>query len=501
MFNTPILDIVIGLLFIFLLYSLLATSIKEGLATVFGLRARMLRRGIIVGMLSNTPEENDPKARLKGFVDSVTFVFKSLFYFIVYRRSYHCNYWNTLGGQFYEHPILKNYGSSGLYPYPSYLPADNFSLILVDTLKKDFENKIEGITNVVFASSSGVTRGQVKADLLGSSDMAKIGQLFAQYRDYYRRLKGDNSVRTCINADNRLIDEETLDILTLYLLESRYDMGAYRALLEIWFQYSMNRVTGWYKRQVQVILFVIGLIMALGFNVDVLEISSRLSKDDKLSEQLVQSAAAYSKSHQDMDLPANEQAEFARKSDEKFQKVDDKIGNDIHDVNGLLALGYGDFGRKDTEFVAALKDKTWYWWRSWHSIGSVHTAKEAAFIADSLHTAYLGKGVSDSAVRAIGDSIFFARQMAVYPLHVRKFYIGYVFWWRRKMIGFLILALAVTLGAPFWFDLLSRFVNLRAAGKKENGSPRTAEKKKAAAAQPAVAVNIQSPNSDQEAAG
>jgi len=38
--------------------------------------------------------------------------------------------------------------------------------------------------------------------------------------------------------------------------------------------------------------------------------------------------------------------------------------------------------------------------------------------------------------------------------------------WFVKICGWLITALAVSLGAPFWFDVLNKAVNLRAAGKK-----------------------------------
>jgi hypothetical protein len=38
--------------------------------------------------------------------------------------------------------------------------------------------------------------------------------------------------------------------------------------------------------------------------------------------------------------------------------------------------------------------------------------------------------------------------------------------WIVKLLGWSITALAVSLGAPFWFDLLTRFVNIRSAGKK-----------------------------------
>jgi hypothetical protein len=38
--------------------------------------------------------------------------------------------------------------------------------------------------------------------------------------------------------------------------------------------------------------------------------------------------------------------------------------------------------------------------------------------------------------------------------------------WLAKILGFFVTALAISLGAPFWFDLLRKLVNIRAAGKK-----------------------------------
>jgi len=38
-----------------------------------------------------------------------------------------------------------------------------------------------------------------------------------------------------------------------------------------------------------------------------------------------------------------------------------------------------------------------------------------------------------------------------------------------KLVGLLLTGLAVTLGAPFWFDLLSMFVRIRGTGKKPTG--------------------------------
>ncbi|MEZ4986206.1 MAG: hypothetical protein R2795_14400 [Saprospiraceae bacterium] len=38
--------------------------------------------------------------------------------------------------------------------------------------------------------------------------------------------------------------------------------------------------------------------------------------------------------------------------------------------------------------------------------------------------------------------------------------------WLTKVLGYLVTALAISLGAPFWFDLLRKIVNIRASGAK-----------------------------------
>jgi hypothetical protein len=42
-------------------------------------------------------------------------------------------------------------------------------------------------------------------------------------------------------------------------------------------------------------------------------------------------------------------------------------------------------------------------------------------------------------------------------------------WW-QKVVGLFITALAASLGAPFWFDALSKLANVRSAGTRPNGS-------------------------------
>jgi hypothetical protein len=38
--------------------------------------------------------------------------------------------------------------------------------------------------------------------------------------------------------------------------------------------------------------------------------------------------------------------------------------------------------------------------------------------------------------------------------------------WAFNVVGWLLTAVAVSLGAPFWFDLINKFVNIRMVGQK-----------------------------------
>ena len=111
MFNTPILDVTIGLIFIFLLYSLLATSINEAISTLFGLRARMLRNAIVDRMLADTPEDNRWMAVYRGIRDLVLEIGRI---FIGQRKISEEK--KKIGDHFFQHPLIKN---SLIYAFPS----------------------------------------------------------------------------------------------------------------------------------------------------------------------------------------------------------------------------------------------------------------------------------------------------------------------------------------------------------------------------------------------
>lgn len=74
--------------------------------------------------------------------------------------------------------------------------------------------------------------------------------------------------------------------------ESRGNPDRLRAAVEAWYDETMQRVTGWYKRRVQVLLLVTGLIVAVGLNIDALFIASNLASNAALRSSLAEQAVA-----------------------------------------------------------------------------------------------------------------------------------------------------------------------------------------------------------------
>ena len=70
------------------------------------------------------------------------------------------------------------------------------------------------------------------------------------------------------------------------------DVAAFRAAAERWFDDGMDRLSGWYKRRVQVFMWGFGLVIALILNADAIRIAETLWKDPTV-RQLVDTQAGH----------------------------------------------------------------------------------------------------------------------------------------------------------------------------------------------------------------
>jgi hypothetical protein len=362
MINSGIIDIVIGLVFIYLLYSLLTTVIQEIIASHFGFRGKMLERAIF-RML-----EDDNKFNSK---------FKSVFY--LFKKSGNGGRKNSASGEFYNHPLIKFLGESDSRNKPSYLNKECFSKVIVDLLRGE----------------------QVKPE----DDVTVLIQ------------KSLDEQKT--NWGNAKIGKETHSFLTSIWADAKGDVPKFRKSLENWYDETMDRASGWYKKHTQFVLFFVGLTISIVFNVDTLKIIERLEKDPKLREQLVQQAAVFQESHPDLDkkllLQEAENNKFLAHYSKNELLASDSLRN-IKWNDSLKLANYLEIkSKRDTLFNQAnslIKN----------DINNVH------------HSLGLGWEEFDNSSVL---NIFYS------------------------LIGWMVTALALSLGAPFWFDLLNKLMKLR----------------------------------------
>lgn len=103
LFNSAILDVVIGLVFVYLLLAILCTAANEWIATVSKSRAKMLKKGI-AELLGNQPI--DAKSGSDAFV-----------------------------AEFYRHPLMTSMMKDG--NHPTYISARTFSTVVTDLMSAE----------------------------------------------------------------------------------------------------------------------------------------------------------------------------------------------------------------------------------------------------------------------------------------------------------------------------------------------------------------------------
>ena len=211
--------------------------------------------------------------------------------------------------------------------------------------------------------------------------------------------------------------------------------------LEDWFESSMDRVSGWYKNRVQLWTIIIASLITILANADTLQIARKLMINPALRDKIVEEAKT-------VKAPATDQTDSGQSSPTLTaqQKADlsslagwtdefrvfhrlEACADPTLRVSGQsemdcrAATGQPAKGNPNPKFVAAWNDDT--------------------FPGLNLFSA-----------------IFFPWVWAIVPGHI---------------VGWVFTAIAASLGAPFWFDTLNKFMNVRAAGTApdEKGSDKS----------------------------
>jgi hypothetical protein len=213
-----------------------------------------------------------------------------------------------------------------------------------------------------------------------------------------------------------------------------------RENIEGWFNASMERVSGWYKRRSQITLIILGLFVAITVNVDTITVVKSLSTDKALRDSLVAAADAYAKANATAS-PAVATAPDTTKppSESSAKRTADR-----------------QKACEETASVACQRAKD---------------LDEACKIEDSPKCKY---AINQQQLESLGLPIGWddkndpKRNFTGWPLGSLFVSLWDQFIWH--WLGWLLTALAISLGAPFWFDLLSKFIAIRSAVKPKEWS-------------------------------
>ncbi len=407
MFDNVAINVVIGLVFVYLLYSLFATILSEIIATKMGLRARNLKEAVD-RMLND--EEKDKQGFWPRLWDSLKLM---------------KNPKNPRITNFYNHPEIKYLGSTGIFKIPSQFKAVSFSKTLLYLLNETGYRKlvIDNNTKMINPDESDIKEIPVTEISKERIVAALIGIL-----NDHKNEKGKEKQKI-------VLDEETAKYVQSLWYESYGDLIKFKLQLEAWFDRTMEQCSEWYKRKIQIVLLVLGFMLAWFFNADTFTIINKLSTDKDARDKIVLLAAVYNTTNPQVNGP---KLNLLPDKLDSLNNVKKRLEQDIVNANSLLGLG----GWAPDSVKVTIDTK----------------ANEKTYTPQIDFS-------SLSAAEQRENTLLKFSHYEKWQYFLRLFY--------HHFFGFLITAIAISLGAPFWFDLLNKLMALRTSVKQQTDSTNT----------------------------
>lgn len=391
LFGSTTLEVAIGMVFVYLLLSLLCSAINEYIEATLNYRGKNLRKGIElllneqgrgehhVGWLSKLLQrlkitspipEAPPNSQHDEAADEVSSSSSSP------SSPPDSAPQPDLVYKLYSHGLIRAlYRDQRQRKLPSYIPARTFALAL-------------------WNMAGGNLAGE------DTTDLEKIKGVIRQ----------------------KIPNTELRQALITLIDDAEGDFDKARRNIEEWYNAAMDRVSGWYKRRVQIILLIIGFVMAVVLNADSINIGKALFQDDALRRSIVDQAEKFGP------LPTpTPQASPAETDQAKIEAAKE----------AAKEKAVADAKQRVKEVRAQL-DMTGL------PLGWVPTQKDPqgkiTNLDDLRRRPMWGKGITEWQL------------------------------WLIKLAGLLLTGLAISQGAPFWFDVLNKFMVIRSTVKPREKS-------------------------------
>lgn len=529
MFNSNILDVAIGMIFIYLLLSLMCSAANEIIELMLKKRAIDLERGI---------RELLAPGSESGTAD------------IVQKLYDHALVNNLFGGTYDESRIKSPLRRILRTQLPSYIPARNFALALMD-LVGSVPAPPQGAAPAAAPPpppptepASGATGATMTPRAPGAAQFVLNVPPPAGAAPHPPAVPPavppaappppgavDNPLTPLREAitTNPLLPEVSRRSLITLLDAAGNDVVKARENIENWYNSSMDRVSGWYKRRTQLTILVIAFFVAITVNVDTITVAKRLSTDKAMRESLVAAADAYSKANAQPSesptptpesdanatpTPTPESRANATPTPTPESKANatatptpslpecDKDPNSAECKRAKLAEACvdpdSDGCQREKVVQAACQDpasdecKTaMLLQRVCKDPDSFECRRVEACTDPDSSACQRARAVEKACADADSPKCkYLSTQQQIESLGLpigwddktdpKRYFTGWSWagdlggWWDQLQwhwLGWLLTAFAISLGAPFWFDLLNKFIVIRSAVKPHEKSP------------------------------
>lgn len=415
MFGSTILEVAIGVIFIYLLFSLISSAVNEYISSLLnkrgenlfegiknllndpnftGLAQKLYNHGLVDGISQASKDPNKPNRR-PSYIASKTFALALL---------------DILGSQsagqsWKDIAERRKIDAAAAKAKLDTNPKDPIFQKTFNDAQSALE-QAEAILTKVDAVKEAYDEAECAAGKVSSpkdvknirSAKEKLEKALTQGRLLAAQLPEPlENVQRAVSA---LPDGHTKQSLLVLIDETKqavhlvdqahaaaYEIERLRENIEQWFDDAMDRVSGWYKRWTQKILLGIAIVIVLAANVDTIMLAKRLSRENALRASIVAAA---------------ERAVQAENPTE-----DPTARENLLKEASQLALPLGWIPHPEDPYKAEQVPNC--------------------------------TGVPFPWSECLGG-------------------------WGLKLVGLVISIIAIQIGAPFWFDTLSKFINLRGAG-------------------------------------
>jgi hypothetical protein len=322
MYMQELLEVAIGLIFMWLALALACMGVQEWIASWFKLRARDLEKAI--RQMLEEPTQDDGALPLVDWI--------------------------------YEHRLIEALSKKPTRK-PSYISKRTFALVLFDvvmtagtdnsmiqaainTWGKKLED-VEGVTkealkavkealpklHEVVENASGnpelLARLNVEVERIKAQLTAKYPVLGPALDELPQYITSQQIISGLANlaASNPKAAEALNSLMAgaaAFAKEGETVLAAFRTNVETWFNDTMDRLTGWYKRRAQRIAIALGLLFAILLNVDSLVIATTLWREPTIRQALVAQAEG-------LERPEEEIEAFLRKRQSKSSTRNSRV--------------------------------------------------------------------------------------------------------------------------------------------------------------------------------